>query len=268
MDLSYDGTDFHGWAVQSGLRTVQGEMVRVLSMLAQTQVELFSAGRTDRGVHARGQVVHLDLTPAQVALLEDPGRINRALPKDIVVHRMMHAPTGFDARFSALWRRYTYRVCDDSTAMNPLLRHMVLWHHKRLNLDAMNEAAQGLLGLHDFAAYCKPREFSTTIRTVEHLAWHRDEISCVMTIQAEAFCHSMVRSIVGAMLPVGDGRKSPDWPAQVLAGRERNVGITVMPGHPLTLEEVGYPSDARLADRQLVTRGRRSLDDSTTCSEA
>jgi len=261
LDIAYDGTDFYGWAVQKDLRTVQGEVVRVLSMIAQTKVELFSAGRTDAGVHARGQVVHLDLTQGQIDLLEGAERINRALPEDIRIHRMAPAPEGFDARFSAMWRRYTYRICDDSTLMNPILRRQTLWHPHVLDLAAMNEAAQGLLGLHDFAAFCKPRDFSSTVRAVELLTWHREDSTCVMTIKGEAFCHSMVRSIVGAMIPVGDGRKSSSWPAEILAGRERNVGLTVMPAHPLTLEEVGYPTDAELADRQRITRARRSLGD-------
>jgi tRNA pseudouridine38-40 synthase len=260
LDLSYDGTAFHGWAVQTELRTVQGELMRVLSMLTREHIEIYCAGRTDAGVHARGQVAHLDVTQAQWDALEDAGRVNRALPDDIRIHRMDRAPQGFDARFAAIWRRYTYRVCDHSTRMNPLLRHQTLAFHHRLDIDAMNEAAQGLLGLHDFAAYCKPRDYSSTVRQVQSLAWHREDASCVMTIQADAFCHSMVRSIVGAMLPVGDGRKPVSWPAQVLAGGERNVGVTVMPPHPLVLEEVGYPADDELAARQRITRDLRTLD--------
>lgn len=247
--------------MQTDLRTVQGELVRVLSMLTRAQVEIFCAGRTDAGVHARGQVAHLDLTQRQIDLLEDAGRINRALPADIRIRRMTKAPEGFDARFAAIWRRYTYRVCDDSTLMNPLMRRQTLWHHRPLDLDAMNQAAQGLLGLHDFAAFCKPRDYSSTIRSLQRLTWHREETSCVMTIQGDAFCHSMVRSIVGSMIPVGDGRRSPSWPAEVLARQDRNVGVTVMPPHPLVLEEVGYPADDQLAARQLVTRDLRNLDD-------
>ena len=260
LDIAYDGTDFSGWAVQKDLRTVQGEVTRILRLLTQSEVELFSAGRTDAGVHARGQVVHCDLTPRQAGLLRGAERINRALPEDIRIRSLSLAPDGFDARFSAIWRRYTYRICDDSTRMNPLLRRQVLWHPHLLDLEAMNDAAEGLLGLHDFAAFCKPRDFGSTIRTLEQLAWHRDGDFCVMTIQAEAFCHSMVRSIVGAMLPVGDGRKPTSWPSQILADKERNVGLTVQPAHALTLEEVGYPPEDQLAARQLVTKATRRLD--------
>lgn len=260
LDLSYDGTDFHGWAVQTELRTVQGELMRVFDMLTRDHIEIYCAGRTDAGVHARGQVAHLDITQRQWDALEDAGRVNRALPADIRIHRMERAPAGFDARFAAMWRRYTYRVCDRSTLMNPLMRRQTLTYHRALDIDAMNEAARSLLGLHDFAAYCKPRDFSSTVRSVQSLVWHREADSCVMTIQADAFCHSMVRSIVGAMLPVGDGRQPTTWPGQVLAGGERNVGVTVMPPHPLVLEEVGYPPDEQLAARQRVTRDLRTLD--------
>lgn len=240
---------------------MQGEVTRILSLLTQSSVDLFSAGRTDAGVHARGQVVHCDLTPQQVDLLRGAERINRALPEDIRIRAVSIAPEGFDARFSALWRRYTYRICDDSTLMNPLLRRQLLWHPHKLNLDAMNEAAQGLLGLHDFSAFCKSREFGSNIRALERLDWHREDLFCVMTIQAEAFCHSMVRSIVGSMIPVGDGRKPTSWPSEILSAGERNVGLTVQPAYALTLEEVGYPADDQLADRQQITKARRSLGD-------
>ena len=243
LDIAYDGTDFSGWAVQKDLRTVQGEVTRILRLLTQSEVELFSAGRTDAGVHARGQVVHCDVTARQADLLRGAERINRALPEDIRIRALSIAPRGFDARFSAIWRRYAYRICDDSTRMNPLLRRQILWHPHLLDLDAMNQAAQGLLGLHDFAAFCKPRDFGSTIRTLEQLTWHREGDVCVMTIQAEAFCHSMVRSI------------------EILAARERNVGLTVQPAYALTLEEVGYPPDDQLAARQLVTKATRRLGD-------
>ena len=259
LDIAYDGTDFHGWAVQKDLRTVQGEVTRILRLLTQSEVDLFSAGRTDAGVHAHGQVVHCDLTARQVHLLRGAERINRALPEDIRIKSLVHAPEGFDARFSAIWRRYAYRICDDSTRMDPLLRRQVLWHPHSLDLDALNRAAAGLIGLHDFAAFCKPRAFGSTIRTLEQLSWHRQDHLCVMTIQAEAFCHCMVRSIVGAMLPVGDRRKPSSWPSEILAARERNVGLTVQPAHGLTLQEVGYPPDEQLAARQLVTKATRSL---------
>ena len=260
IDFSYDGAGFFGYGVQKDLRTVQGEILRVFNYLTHSKVDIFVAGRTDAGVHARGQVIHVDLTPEHVARLEDPARLNRALPEDIRIHSIQEAPYGFDARFSALWRRYSYRVCDVSDQMNPLTRHQTLFHYKHLDIDAMNQAAQGLMGLQDFAAYCRPRDASTSMREVEKLEWHREGALCIMTVQADAFCHSMVRSLVGAMIPVGDGRRSVDWPGMILESKDRTLSPEVMPAHPLVLEEVGYPEADQMLARQFITRTKRSPD--------
>ena len=242
-----------------GLRTVQGEMQRVLGHLFGQQVELQCAGRTDAGVHARGQVAHLDVTawPDDV----DAGRVNRALPDDVRVTSIERTTMDFDARFCAIWRRYTYRVNDDPRGPDPLQRHLVLPHHKALDIDAMNEAATALLGEHDFAPFCKQREFASTVRTLLRLDWRRDEAGCaVMTVQADAFCHSMVRALVGVMLPVGEGRRPVEWPGQVLSRGEKDSAVTVMPAFPLVLEEVGYPPQDEWAARQRDTRSVRTLD--------
>lgn len=240
------------------LRTVQGELDRVLSYLYRTDVETTCAGRTDAGVHARGQVVHFDI-PAEHPDI-DSARVNRALPEDIRIRDLGLAPEGFDARFSAIWRRYAYRVSDSPDGPDPLERKAVLEWNRPLDLDRMNEAAQALIGEHDFAAYCKWREGASTIRAIQHLRWERDDLGiAVMTIQADAFCHSMVRSVVGALLPVGDGRKPVAWPGEVLRNASRDSGVTVMPPYPLILEEVGYPPDAELAARQRETRSLRTL---------
>ncbi len=257
LDLAYDGRLFVGWARQRAMRSVQGELERTLGYLVGTPVEITCAGRTDAGVHARGQVAHLDV-PAGTGL--DVARVNRALPDDIRVLAISPAPAGFDARFAAIWRRYTYRVCDDGVGPLPLERRWTLRHGKALDLDAMNAAAEPLLGEHDFAAFCKPRDFATTIRAVQRLDWGRDAQGCaVMTIQADAFCHSMVRSVVGALIAVGDGRRPVAWPGEILAAGGRPSGVTVMPPHPLVLEAVGYPPDAELASRQRDTRMLRTL---------
>ena len=261
MDLAYDGRDFAGWARQPhppGLRTVQGEVEHVLGLLCGVPVEVTAAGRTDAGVHARRQVAHTDL-PADVPW-PDAERINRALPDDVRLLAIGPAPEGFDARFSAIWRRYTYRVCDDPNGPSPLERHLILDWTKPLDLARMNEAAGGLMGEHDFAAYCKQREFASSVREILDLAWHRREDGvAVMTVRADAFCHSMVRSLVGAMLPVGDHRRPVTWPAEVLASLARHPAVTVMPPHPLILEEIGYPPADRLLDRQRETRSFRTL---------
>ena len=237
---------------------MQGDLDRVLTNLYRAEVETTCAGRTDAGVHARGQVVHFDVPQGHPDI--DSARVNRALPEDIRVRSLGPAHEGFDARFSAIWRRYAYRVSDSPDGPDPLERKSVLEWNRPLDLDRMNEAAQALLGEHDFAAYCKWREGASTIRAIQHLRWERDDLGiAVMTIQADAFCHSMVRSVVGALLPVGDGRKPVTWPGEVLRNASRDSGVTVMPPYPLILEEVGYPPDAELAARQRETRSFRTL---------
>ncbi|WP_018543924.1 tRNA pseudouridine(38-40) synthase TruA [Streptomyces sp. LaPpAH-108] len=271
LDLSYDGTDFHGWAKQAGgRRTVQGEIEDALRTVTRSKetYELTVAGRTDAGVHARGQVAHVDL-PEDVwaehreKLLK---RLAGRLPKDVRVWSLTEAPPGFNARFSAIWRRYAYRVTDNPGGVDPLLRGHVLWHDWPLDVAAMNEAARALLGEHDFAAYCKRREGATTIRTLQELSLERGADGVVTaTVRADAFCHNMVRSLIGALLFVGDGHRGPEWPGKVLAAGVRDSAVHVVRPHGLTLEEVGYPADELLAARNKEARNRRSLPSAGCC---
>ena len=269
IDLAYDGSDFHGWAVQPGLRTVQGVLeAAVATVLRQPRASVVCAGRTDTGVHARGQVVHLDVEdgvlersagrsgePTLEALLR---RLNGILDPDVRVRRVVAAPEGFDARFSALWRRYAYRVIDDPAAVDPLTRTHVLAWPRPLDLAALNEASDLLVGEHDFASFCKRREGATTIRTLLDLAWVRDDHGIlVATVRADAFCHSMVRSLVGCLLAVGDGRRPVAWAGRILHAGARDSSVTTAHAHGLTLEEVGYPADDELANRAVVTRAKR-----------
>ncbi|MEU7134560.1 tRNA pseudouridine(38-40) synthase TruA [Streptomyces sp. NPDC046261] len=271
LDLSYDGKDFSGWAKQrEGQRTVQGELedaIRTVTRSKETY-ELTVAGRTDAGVHARGQVAHVDL-PAEVwAEHEDKllRRLAGRLSHDVRVWRAAEAPAGFNARFSAIWRRYAYRVVDHPGGVDPLLRGHVLWHDWPLDVDAMNAAARKLVGEHDFAAYCKKREGATTIRTLQQLSWERDASGVITaTVRADAFCHNMVRSLVGAMLFVGDGHRPVDWPGKVLAAGVRDSAVHVVRPHGLTLEEVGYPADSELAARNLAARNKRTLPGAGCC---
>ena len=271
LDLAYDGTDFHGWATQPGLRTVQGTLEAALAQVLRTEAApLTVAGRTDTGVHARGQVTHLDVEdevlaaaagrstrPPAEALLR---RLNGILPDDIRIHRISTAPAGFDARFSAVWRRYAYRVADAPELVDPLVRRSVLAWPRELDLVAMNEAATALRGEHDFAAFCKKREGATTIRTLIELSWARDDRGvAVATVRADAFCHNMVRALVGAMIAVGEGRREPAWAGEVLRRGVRDAGVTVVHPHGLTLEEVGYPADADLAAQAGAARRVRTL---------
>jgi len=259
IDLAYDGGDFHGWAVQPGLRTVQGELESALAtVLRLPGASTVCAGRTDTGVHARGQVVQVDV-PDDLFRHEDGSmvqrRLNGVLPADVRVRRVLAAPDGFDARFSPLWRRYAYRVYDGTP--DPLTRGHVLSWPRPLDVAAMNEAGAALLGLHDFAAFCKRREGATTVRTLLYLGWVRESDAITGTVRADAFCHHMVRSLVGALLAVGERRRPVAWPAEVLAAGVRDPAVTVVPPHGLTLEEVGYPPDAELAARADQARARR-----------
>lgn len=353
LDISYDGTQFAGWARQPGLRTVQGELEAALATIfrcggasagrggggadggdnagggacssdsdasgphggggSASALELTVAGRTDAGVHARGQVAHFDVPRGAWDTLPGRGcgdpadalvrRLNGVLARrysvrsappsasggreprgvsDVVVHRAEEVPVDFDARFSALRRRYAYRIADGMELRDPLRRTDVLWHRRRLDVAAMNEAAALLVGEHDFAAYCKPREGATTIRELQVMSWRRvgagwnetvpsgsGQLSgsdvgeptglVIADVRADAFCHSMVRALVGACLAVGEGRQEPTWPLHILTRGRRDPGVTVAPAHGLTLEEVTYPATSDLAARAELTRQVRSL---------
>ncbi len=326
LDIAYDGTGFSGWSRQPGLRTVQGELESALATILSRAGEpptLTVAGRTDAGVHALGQVAHLDLTDAQLAALDDshrgkggqggqsatvgqsgqsaqsaqsaqtgrgaqggqtgktgntgqtgagPDRSPEArvvrlarrlngiagLHSDLYVSAASIAPSGFDARFSAIWRRYEYRIADRVAQKNPLLRSSTLWYPGELDVAAMSTAAAPLLGLHDFAAYCKPREGATTIRTLQRLDWTRDDSGVILArLQADAFCHSMVRALVGASIAAGAGTLAPERVGEILEAAVRTNEFKTVPARGLVLVQVGYPDDADLADRAEQTRARR-----------
>jgi tRNA pseudouridine38-40 synthase len=226
--------------------------------VARIQATLTVAGRTDAGVHATGQVAHLDVPPGVAAPDELAHRLARLLPPDVRVPAVRQVPRTFDARFSALRRHYRYRVCDAPWGVDPLRRHDTLVHHRRLDDAAMNVASSLLLGEHDFAAFCRRREGASTVRALQRLEWSRDEpYLLVAHVVADAFCHSMVRSLVGTLLAVGDGRHSPDWPAGLLRSTARASGATVAPAHGLTLVGVDYPDDDQLATRAEQTRAVR-----------
>jgi tRNA pseudouridine38-40 synthase len=265
IDLGYDGTDFSGWARQPRLRTVQATLEDALEAVLRLpeRAAVTVAGRTDAGVHARGQVAHVDVPAGVWARHPNPLRsLARALPPDVAVHAVTAAAPGFDARFGALWRRYAYRIRDGVVAPDPLRRREVLWHRRDLDVHLLNEASRTLVGLHDFAAFCRFREGGTTVRELAELRWAREDSASadsllVGTVVADAFCHSMVRALVGALIPVGEGRRPPDWPARVLLAGVRDPAVQVAPALGLTLEEVRYPDDAELAQRAEVTRRPR-----------
>ncbi|RZQ64100.1 tRNA pseudouridine(38-40) synthase TruA [Amycolatopsis suaedae] len=275
LDVSYDGTNFSGWAKQPGRRTVQGTLEDALTKQppgAEPPRSVVVAGRTDAGVHATGQVVHLDVPalagesrsgrlPVDADGIPDLGRMlhrwNRYLPADVRVLGARVAPRGFDARFSAIRRHYRYSVSDAPWGVDPLHRFDTLAWGRELSVERLNEASAELLGLHDFAAFCKQREGGTTVRELQQFSWRRTgEHLIEATVSADAFCHSMVRSLVGALLLVGDGRRPPGWPVRLLGDRVRDSAVA--PAHGLTLTGVDYPPDDQLAARADQTRAVRS----------
>ncbi|MFT4135471.1 tRNA pseudouridine(38-40) synthase TruA [Microbacterium sp.] len=272
LDIAYDGGGFRGWARQPGLRTVQGTLEAAIARILGGDPHLVVAGRTDAGVHARGQVAHLDLSESQrdrLARGRDPdpaalaARVRGVLGQypDVTVIRTAAAPEGFDARFSAVWRRYEYRLADRASGYDPLERHRTTSTPATLDVAAMDAAARSLVGLHDFAAYCKPREGATTIRTLFEFDWRRDDDGIlVANVKADAFCHSMVRALVGACAAVGEGRLDPEDVADIRDEGERTSDVKVLAARGLTLIEVGYPGDELLAARAEQTRARRAAD--------
>lgn len=285
LDVAYDGTDFSGWASQPDRRTVQGVLEDALthqppghSLAARTVV----AGRTDAGVHADAQVLHVDVVPigGQHAVgsvpvdewgVPDLGRMrhrwNRYLPADVRVVDAHVAPVEFDARFSAVRRHYRYRVSDAPWGVDPLRRRDTLAWHRSLDVDRLNLASAPLVGLHDFAAYCKRRAGATTVRKLVSIEWRRcDDYTLYADISADAFCHSMVRGVVGALLMTGDGRRDVSWPGQVLADGVRCSAVA--PAHGLRLLGVDYAADDELGSRAEQARSVRSLpgaDDPGVC---
>jgi tRNA pseudouridine38-40 synthase len=267
FDIGYDGSNFSGWAAQAGRRTVQGELETWLARILRLaeHPRLVCAGRTDAGVHARGQVAHVDLDAAIV----DGGaaltrRLNGVLGGECVVRRISVAPPGFDARFGAIWRRYVYRISDAGVPPDPLYRYQIAQLPGEVDLARFNEVAATLLGLKDFGAFCRGREGGSTIRSLLELSGRRvasgpmaDVIEC--TVRADAFCHSMVRSLVGALVAVATGRRDHEWLAGVTERGVRDSAIVVMPAHGLTLEEVGYPADHDLPARALEARAVRQV---------
>ncbi|SJM53205.1 tRNA pseudouridine synthase A [Agrococcus casei LMG 22410] len=264
LDIAYDGTDFSGWARQPVLRTCQGLLEAALSTVLQREVTVTVAGRTDAGVHATGQVAHFDAPEGFVLDDRLPQRLNSLMrASDIAVLAASVAPVGFDARFSAISRSYRYRL--QFEAPNPLVRDRTFWP-RPLDADAMQRAAEALIGLNDFAAFCKPREGATTIRHLREFSWHEVETDgpgrvLEARLLADAFCHSMVRSLVGACVAVGEGRMNLAKAESLLSERKRVGGFTLMPPQGLVLHAVGYPPEGELEAQSRRARAKRSEED-------
>ena len=257
IDLSYDGTNFSGWAIQPDRRTVQQCIEEAIRTVAQAKAETIVAGRTDAGVHATGQVIHVDV-PDNLELDDLAYKLNRILDEDIRINQIQIAPTAFHARFSALRRYYEYRILDENKVIPPLARFNTAPWYRPLDVDQMNRASALLLGTHDFAAFCKFREGATTIRTLETYQWRRDRDGYLVgDLVADAFCYSMVRNLVGAIVCVADGRKESDWISTLLENKERVSDSLVFPARGLSLYKVDYPDSAELLERAAKTVARR-----------
>ncbi|MFZ4843789.1 tRNA pseudouridine synthase A [Mycetocola saprophilus] len=281
LDLGYDGTDFAGWAKQPGLRTVQEVLESAAHQTFGYQgdpIRLTVAGRTDAGVHAEAQVAHLDLTPERVERMRrartsdgnpEPDvahallrRINGVLGlhSDVWLHSARVVDVGFNARFSALSRSYRYRIADAQAWKDPLSRRTTLWYPRPLSLEVLDRTAASLVGLHDFAGFCRPRVGATTIRNLTDFRWRRDADGVLIAdLSADAFCHSMVRSLVGVCIAMS----VESLPADAIAGllqatkRGHSNGFATAPAHGLSLTNVEYPEDSLLAARAELTRQRR-----------
>ncbi len=273
LDIAYDGTDFAGWAVQAGQRTVAGVLDDALSTVFRAPVLCRAAGRTDAGVHATGQMAHVDVPghalpnayprstrAGESEFLPLVRRLARFLPADVRVLDINRAASGFDARFSALRRHYVYRLSTAPYGVEPQKGRYVTAWPRPLDVAAMSAASRELLGLHDFAAFCRHRDGATTIRDLQRLDWSRDGDRVTAYVSADAFCWSMVRSLVGALLAVGEHRREPGWCATLLTSTQRSSDFATAPPHGLTLVGVDYPPDDQLEARTKVTRDLRSAD--------
>lgn len=273
LDIAYDGTEFAGWAVQAGQRTAAGVIDEALTTVFRAPVRLWAAGRTDAGVHATGQVAHVDV-PADALANAYPRtphagepeflpllrRLGRFLPADVRVLDIARAPAGFDARFSALRRHYVYRLSTAPYGVAPQqARYITAWP-RDLDVEAMTAASRELVGLHDFAAFCRHRERATTIRDLQRLDFSREGDLITAHVTADAFCWQMVRSLVGALLAVGEHRRSPQWCRELLTATKRSSDFAAAPAQGLTLAQVDYPPDDELAARILITRDLRTRD--------
>lgn len=257
LDISYDGTNFSGWGIQPDRRTVQQSVEDAISTVAQAKAETIVAGRTDAGVHATGQVIHVDL-PESLELTDLAYKLNRILDQDIRINQISIAPPAFHARFSALRRYYEYRILDENKVIPPLVRFNTESWYRPLDVDVMNQASALLLGTHDYAAFCKFRDGATTIRTLETYSWRRDNQGFLIgDVVADAFCYSMVRNLVGAIVCVADGRKDASWISTLLENKERVSDSLVFPARGLSLYKVDYPDDAELLERAAKTIARR-----------
>ena len=263
FDLTYDGTNYAGWAKQPDQRTLQGALEDALAKILRTPINTVVAGRTDAGVHATGQVVHADLPEDAPNSRYRPDediwdlahfkfRLNQILEEDFRVLDVALAPINFDARFTASSRHYRYKLLDGNQDLLPLKRLDAATWFRPLDVELMNQASRPLLGKHDFLTFCRYREGATSLRTLLEFAWSRDSDGFVIcNIAADGFGWNMVRNLVGAAVCVGEGRFAPGWMAEILEAKARVSDSYVFPARGLTLRHVEYPDASKLAEIRL-----------------
>ena len=259
--IAYDGKDFSGWGMQPDRRTVQGDLEDAISTLLRVdRVIVQCAGRTDAGVHATAQVIHFDIAEKDAMEMKDlTYKINAILPEDISIQELEVTTSDFDARFVALSRSYEYLIYQGQR--NPLLRDRAHRSYLPLNVQAMHDASQSLIGLHDFSAFCKKREGATTIRTLMKFDWSELPDGLIkVELEADAFCYSMVRGLIGAVLAIGEGKFDKAWLENYLAGKEREAHVFAAPALGLTLVDVKYPEPSEYAKRIAETLQVRDTD--------
>lgn len=261
-EVAYDGKDFSGWGRQPDRRTVQGDIEDAIAQILRLdRVIIQCAGRTDAGVHATGQVIHLDIPTEWSDRLGDLAyKVNAILAEDVVIKSFVHTSQDFDARFAALSRSYTYFIKEG--LRDPITRNRVYQHREYLDVAAMNDASQVLLGLHDFSAFCRKTDYGTSIRTLQKFSWSRTDDGLIrVDIKSDAFCYSMVRALVGAVISIGEGRRTKEWLKEYLDGGVKDPAVFMAPGHPLTLVEVEYPDESEYLDRIKITLNTRPANE-------
>ncbi len=271
LDLAYDGTDFVGWAKQPNHRTVAGELLKTFEKIFGKSDDDFSmrvAGRTDAGVHAKHQVCHLDIPEDRLVRIgRDPlnaKRLNTLLPDDVIAHEFEPVSADFDARFSALGRHYRYTIADTQNKKDPRLVRYALEYKRMLDVEVLNQAASVLVGLHDFAAFCKPRKGASTIRNLKELhAVRQPDGLITIEIHADAFCHNMVRALVGSIVAVADSRITIADLERVLKTGSRGNRFRVVAAKGLSLESVDYPNPSEYAKQAELTRVMRKIDENS-----
>lgn len=250
LAVEYDGSEYHGWQAQPGLKTIQHHLEQALSRVGNEPITVTCAGRTDTGVHALGQIVHFDTTSLRSHRAWIHGT-NAFLPKEICVKWAKDMSENFHARYSATARRYRYVICN--TPIRPsLLRRQVTWHYRALNHELMHQAAQCLIGEHDFTSFRSVEcQSLSPMRRMDSIEVTRAGDKVMIDITANAFLHHMVRNIAGVLMVVGSGRAGPEWVQEVLLAQDRRQGAETAPAYGLYLVDVIYPPEFEIYHAEL-----------------